>query len=331
MLRATVILQPPHPIHLGQTLGTLARGHEDPLFRSVHTRNQEQYWVSSTYRNEGVLLCFSREHSTVKDLAQRLMHPITVRLWCHSDASSLEQAAANLPYWLGFHDVWDAFLTLSTYRDLPLVLRETQRNNPGIRLSATGQLTRHMVTAIAEQKVTGIEAMGGMRAIIRELGSPVPATGNPHQPTGMLFFPDARAIRRLPSWKWHRFGFDSARSKAILAYTDRATSLEHLAHTAPVEQLASALNTLPGIGPWTISEALQRSHGHPDAISVGDFHLAHLVGYALTGRRTDDAGMLHLLKPWAGHRARVVALIKASGVLEPRRAPRLAPEDHRFI
>nr|WP_017204602.1 hypothetical protein [Microbacterium barkeri] len=83
------------------------------------------------------------------------------------------------------------------------------------------------------------------------------------------------------------------------------------------------------MGVWTSAETRIRALGDPDAVSVGDYHLAHEVGYALTGKRTDDTGMIELLAPWAGHRQRVVRLIFASGVQEPRRGPRLAPEDHR--
>jgi 3-methyladenine DNA glycosylase/8-oxoguanine DNA glycosylase len=89
------------------------------------------------------------------------------------------------------------------------------------------------------------------------------------------------------------------------------------------------LTSLPGIGVWTSAETRIRALGDPDAVSVGDYHLAHEVGYALTGTRTDDAGMVALLAPWDGHRQRVVRLLAASGVREPRRGPRLAPEDHR--
>jgi hypothetical protein len=63
---------------------------------------------------------------------------------------------------------------------------------------------------------------------------------------------------------------------------------------------------------------------------VGDFHLAAFVGYALTGRRTDDAGMLRLLEPWRGHRQRVVRMLGLSGVRKQAYGPRLAPQDHRF-
>jgi 3-methyladenine DNA glycosylase/8-oxoguanine DNA glycosylase len=81
---------------------------------------------------------------------------------------------------------------------------------------------------------------------------------------------------------------------------------------------------------WTSAEIRQRSHGDPDAISVGDYHLAHLVGVALTGHRVDDAGMLELLAPYAGHRYRVTRLIEMSGVEFPRYGPRLTIQDHRF-
>ena len=94
------------------------------------------------------------------------------------------------------------------------------------------------------------------------------------------------------------------------------------------ENLATALRALPGIGPWTAAEVTLRALGDPDAVSVGDFHLAHVVGYALGGREGGtDEEMLELLAPWAGHRARVVKLLERAGVGPPRRGPRVAPRD----
>ncbi|ERK70347.1 hypothetical protein N136_03316, partial [Leifsonia aquatica ATCC 14665] len=93
---------------------------------------------------------------------------------------------------------------------------------------------------------------------------------------------------------------------------------------------ADALRTVPGVGQWTAAETLQRSHAHPDLVSVGDYHLAHYVGEALIGRRVDDDGMLELLEPWTGHRQRVVRLILASGFRFERRGPRMTVQDHRW-
>ena len=101
------------------------------------------------------------------------------------------------------------------------------------------------------------------------------------------------------------------------------------ARSASGDDRDRVLTSLPGVGVWTSAETRIRALGDPDAVSIGDYHLAHEVGHALTGARTDDAGMIELLAPWAGQRQRVVRLIHASGVQEPRRGPRLAPEDHR--
>jgi 3-methyladenine DNA glycosylase/8-oxoguanine DNA glycosylase len=91
------------------------------------------------------------------------------------------------------------------------------------------------------------------------------------------------------------------------------------------------LRSLPGIGPWTSAETRQRACGDPDAVSVGDVHLPGAVGWALAGQTTDDAGMLQLLAPYAGHRHRAARLVVLSGRRPPRRGPRLAPRDYRSI
>ncbi len=62
---------------------------------------------------------------------------------------------------------------------------------------------------------------------------------------------------------------------------------------------------------------------------MGDYHLAHTVGFAFTGERTDDAGMLRLLAPYAGHRQRVVRLIQEAGIRKPRYGARISIPDYR--
>jgi len=72
--------------------------------------------------------------------------------------------------------------------------------------------------------------------------------------------------------------------------------------------------------------------GHPDAVSVGDYHIKNWVVHALTGRpRGTDLEMVELLAPWAGQRQRVVRLIELSGLGAPRYGPRFAPTDIRAI
>jgi 3-methyladenine DNA glycosylase/8-oxoguanine DNA glycosylase len=90
----------------------------------------------------------------------------------------------------------------------------------------------------------------------------------------------------------------------------------------------AVFTSLPGVGVWTSAEARIRAFGDPDAVSVGDYHLAHQVGYALTGRRVDDDGMVELLEPWRGTAARAPA-DHAQRRFRAAPWPRLAPEDHR--
>jgi 3-methyladenine DNA glycosylase/8-oxoguanine DNA glycosylase len=93
--------------------------------------------------------------------------------------------------------------------------------------------------------------------------------------------------------------------------------------------VVSSLRSVPGIGVWTAAEIVQRAHGDPDTVSIGDYHLPAVVGWALTGRSVDDDGMLELLQPWIGHRHRVVRLIESSGFRRPRFGPRAPSVDHR--
>jgi 3-methyladenine DNA glycosylase/8-oxoguanine DNA glycosylase len=81
------------------------------------------------------------------------------------------------------------------------------------------------------------------------------------------------------------------------------------------------------VGLWTSAEVSRIALGDPDAVSVGDYHLKHLVSYALAGEeRGSDARMLELLEPYAGHRGRVCRLLEVARVGAPRRAPRQAIE-----
>ena len=101
------------------------------------------------------------------------------------------------------------------------------------------------------------------------------------------------------------------------------------ADKATLERARDAVRTVPGLGVWTAAEIVQRAHGDPDTVSVGDYHLPALVGWALVGRPVDDDGMLELLEPWAGHRQRVMRLIETGEVRKPRFGHRAARVDHR--
>ncbi|MFS0866507.1 DNA-3-methyladenine glycosylase [Microbacterium sp. 179-B 1A2 NHS] len=204
------------------------------------------------------------------------------------------------------------------------LIADTHRRRPDLRIGATDLVFDALASAIFEQKVTGLQAFGAWRWIVSRFGERAPG------PTPIPLFAPPADWHRIPSWDWHRAGLEPPQSRTVVAAAQRRTSIERAVTAATTgEDRERILTSLPGIGVWTSAETRIRAFGDPDAVSFGDYHVAHQVGYALTGSRVDDDGMAELLEPWRGHRQRVIRLIGASGVQEPRRGPRLHPEDHR--
>ncbi len=204
------------------------------------------------------------------------------------------------------------------------------RQSGRVRLGRTGAVWEALLPAILEQRITGTEAWRSYRRLVRAHGSPAPG------PFGLLTAPPAALVARIPQYGLVSLGIEPRRATLLRRVALEARRFEGLADAARrpggggqgAANLASAMRALPGIGPWTAAEVTLRALGDPDAVSVGDFHLAHVVGFALAGRpRGTDEEMLELLAPWAGHRARVVRLLERAGVGPPRRGPRVAPRD----
>jgi 3-methyladenine DNA glycosylase/8-oxoguanine DNA glycosylase len=221
---------------------------------------------------------------------------------------------------LGCEDDWSA-LDLSGHP----ALAEVRRGRPGLRLPRTDRVLEALVPAVLEQRVTGLEARRSWRNLLDRFGEPAPG---PHE---LRLMPDAETLLQIPSWDWHRMGVEAARQRPIRAAATVAARVEECV-SLPLDAAVARLRVLPGVGEWTAAETVQRALGHPDAVSVGDYHLHDLVVYALTGRpRGDDAEMLAVLSPFAGHRHRVVRLIELAGVSKPRFGARYSPLDFRAM
>lgn len=198
------------------------------------------------------------------------------------------------------------------------------RMNPGFRIGACDQVVEVLVPAVLEQKITGKQARASWRTLVRQFGVPAPGP----VPPGLMVPPTAAEWAAIPSWVWHRAGVEPAASRTIVNAVRYSGRLEETVAlgTAVADR---RLRALPGIGVWTSAEVRQRSHGDPDAVPVGDYHVPAIVGEALIGQRVDDAGMLELLEPYAGHRYRAICLIGLSGFRKTRYGPRLTIQDHR--
>ncbi|URM91169.1 DNA-3-methyladenine glycosylase 2 family protein [Streptomyces sp. MRC013] len=291
---------PPWPLDLALTLAPLRRGPADPTFRATP---DGAFWrTCRTPRGPGTLRVAAHGGT------------VEAEAW----GSGAEWLLDRLPVLLGEEDDPDAF----TPRHRLLAL--TRRRRAGLRLVRTGLVMESLIPSILEQKVTTDEAYRAWRLLVRGYGDPAPGA-----PAGLRLsvVPEPRTWALIPSWEWHRAGVDGKRSATVLRAVRVAPRLEEAAGMAP-EEARRRLELVPGVGPWTSAETVQRSNGAPDAVTTGDYHLPGIVGHALAGRRdADDAQMLELLGPYAGQRHRAARLILLSGRVPPRRAPRMTPRD----
>lgn len=308
----------PPGFDLRSTLGVLQRGTHDPCTRV----GADRAWLCfSTGDGPATLLATSGPAAEEATSAPPAAGPVVrLRAWGPGAAS----AVASAPGLLGAGDDWSEFDAGPRAR-LPRWIAEARRRNPGIRLPSTGRVFDALVPVILEQKVTTIEARHAWRYLAARFGEPAPGPA----PARMSIAPGPHRLRRIGGWDWHAARVDDSRRRTVLRAAEAASGINRLGALALEEDPGRKLQSIPGIGPWTAAETLQRTHGHPDAVSIGDFHLAAYIGHALTGRATDDAGMLELLAPYAGHRQRVVRLVGLTGFRKPSFGPRLAPLDHR--
>ncbi len=224
----------------------------------------------------------------------------------------------GLPTLLGVGDDDSAFVPHH-----PLIAHVRHRM-PGLRLGATRRVWDVLVPAVLEQKVTGVEARRSWRELCWRFGERAPG------PVELRVPPGPAAVRAIPDWEWHRAGVDRSRRRTLRAAAAVALWLEG-AVTLVGQAGRELLCKVPGIGVWTAAEVAQRAWADADAVSVGDYHIPSVVGYALLGRPLDDAGMLEVLAPYAPQRHRAVRYVEASGFRRPRFGPRFSPRDYRAM
>jgi 3-methyladenine DNA glycosylase/8-oxoguanine DNA glycosylase len=191
------------------------------------------------------------------------------------------------------------------------------RRHRGVRITRSTGVIQVLVPAILEQKVTGVEARRVHRLMSRALGEPAPGSFD------LLLPPDPERVAALPYFSFHPWGVERRRAELIRAVCHRADRIEATAARSP-DEVVTLLRAFRGIGPWTVAEVARVALGDADAVSVGDFHLPHLVSWALAGEpRGTDERMLELLAPYAGHRGRVQRLLEVSGLKAPAFGPKL--------
>jgi len=284
------------PASPGLTLSPLRRGRADPCY---HDDADGAVWRTSLMRSGPVTARIGRAAPDTVD--------------CEAWGPGAAEFADTLPALLGVDD--DA----SAFRPAEPTIAAALRRVPHLRLGRTGRVLEALIPAVLEQRVYGSDARRAWRKLVTRYGAPAPGPAPAH----LRVPPTAEAWRRIPSWEFHLANVDPGRARTVVGCAQRADALERLV-SRPAEAARTALMSLPGVGEWTAAETAQRAFGDADALSVGDYHLAKMVGWSLLGHPIDDPAMVELLAPLAPHRHRAVRLLEASGLaVNPRFGPRV--------
>jgi len=290
MARRTVTVDP--ALDLVCTLAPLQVGRHDPTIHLTATT------VLRAMRTPDGPATLRADHHDAE---------VDVQAWGDGASWVLEAS----PELLGCRDSRDGFQP-----DQHEVVGRIARGLPGLRLPRTGLVVEALVPSILSQRVTGFEARRSFRLLVERWGEPAPGPG------GLRVLPPADLIAELPYYDLHVIGVEKERADTLKRACAGAGRLEQAGALGP-DELRLRLEAIPGIGRWTSAETSRMALGDPDAVSVGDFHLKHLVSWALAQEpRGTDHRMLELLEPFVGHRGRVCRLLEASGLRAPRYGPR---------
>ncbi len=280
------------PYDLAGTLFPLRRGTGDPTMRI----EKGATWRAARTPNGSVTLLLEQMRGAVRASA-----------WGAGAAWALEHA----PGLIGAEDDVSAF---TAHDD---VMARMWKEHRSVRLTRALDVVRTLVAAILEQKVVGMEARRAWRRMTIALSEPAPGEG------GLMLPPDPATVAEVPYYRFHPWGVERRRAEVIRAVCARAASLEALADV-PFDEARRRLEAMRGVGPWTAAEVLRLSLGDPDAVSVGDYHLPDIVGWALAREeRSTDERMLELLEPYRGQRGRVQVLLERSQIMPPAYGPRM--------
>ncbi len=213
----------------------------------------------------------------------------------------------------------------TVFRPRHPVMRELHRARGGLRIPRCNNVLEILVPTILEQKVTGHEARRAYRRLVHRFGEPAPG------PYPLVLPPHPKAFAELPYYEFHPFGVERRRAETIRSVCARAARLARWAELGS-DTLRTKLLSLPGVGAWTAGHVQMLALGDCDAVTVGDFHLPHMVAWTLTREpRASDERMLELLEPYKGHRGRAQRLIETSGIRPPAFGPRKARRSIEMI
>lgn len=293
------------PIDVARTWSVLRRGPRDPTYR----RDGAVIWRTSRMTTGPVTVC----------VRQTGPESVEADAW----GPGAEEMIETLPAALGAQD------DPSSFEPHHPAVADAHRRFPGLRVPATGRVLETLIGSVIEQRVVGVDAFDAWRRLVNRHGADAPGP----VPPGLRVVPSAETWAALPAWEWHRAGVDPQRYRTAQACARSGAQLERLVarHPDDLPAVYRGLQSIPGVGVWTAAETGHRALGDADAVPFGDYHLGHLVGVGLVGRRLhEDADIAEALEPYGIQRWRAVRLLELSPLVRlERRGPRSSRVDHR--
>jgi 3-methyladenine DNA glycosylase/8-oxoguanine DNA glycosylase len=288
------VYRPRLPLELGPTLSVHAHGPYDPTVR-VDGRGA---WWRATRTPSG---------PATTRIALLASGSVRIEAW----GAGAEWAVAAAPELLGDRDSLEGFEPKGK-------LAELCRRFEGMRIGRSRAVFESAVATAFEQLVTSVEAHVSWGRVVRAWCERAPG------PMPLLLPPAPETLAHRTSFEMRAHGVDAKRARGIRGITRYARRLDEIVDM-PLDAARARLLAVPGIGPWTAGRVAMAALGDADAIALGDYHLPHIVTYAFTGdARGDEARMLALLAPYAGHRGRVVRLLMSAGISAPKFGPHRA-------
>ncbi|CAN5318270.1 DNA-3-methyladenine glycosylase [soil metagenome] len=233
------------------------------------------------------------------------------------------QALVDTRRWAGLEDDLTGFA--EALGPHPILRRVLRQLGPPI-IGALPRVAESFGRAVLGQLVQGQEATRSAAQLVAMLGTATPQ--------GVWAYPTRQALGAAQAHQLRRCGIALRSAGALHRFAVDEPALQQLGAGRAWEGLDSRLRRLPGVGVWTSAET-RLYLGDADAISYGDYHLPHIVGWAIGERTETDEAMGELLAPFTPHRGRVIKLLEGAarrGLVDakPRRAARAALSAHRY-
>lgn len=306
----STVFRPPWPVDVRLTLSAMRMGRSDPCHRVTP---DGALWRTALMASGPVTYRLHHDGG---------LRSVRADAW-GAGADEMVEGLADL---LGAGD------SPETFEAAHPLLRAAERRLRGLRVPRTGLVFESLVAAVLHQKIQGHDAASAWTWLVRRHGSPAPGPAGPGRPEGLTVPPGPDRWAAIPPWDWRRAGVEPFAVRAIRLAAGRAARLDRMAAEAPddLDGVYRALASIPGVGAWTVAEVGHRALGDADALSVGDYHLGSLAGWALTGAElTEEEAVAHLER-WRPHRYRVMRLLELTpDAWPPRRGPRMARPEHR--